>query len=104
MAEYDIEDVINILKNLEKNPYSIKHINHLITRSRDRFINLNLIYNKLIQEKPVAIEKDANSSSRFLLVYEFEKFRDLAIVIDILDKNEILILTVIDKSIKRRKH
>lgn len=50
MADYDIEDVINILKNLEKNPYSIKHINHLITRSRDRFINLNLIYNKLIQE------------------------------------------------------
>ena len=39
MADYDIEDVINILKNLEKNPYSIKHINHLITRSRDRFIN-----------------------------------------------------------------
>ena len=104
MVEYDIEDVIAILKNLKNNPYSIKHVDHFITRSRDRFINLNLIYKKLNQEKPVAIEKEANSSSRFLLIYEFEKFRDLAIVIDILNENEILILTVIDKSIKRRKH
>ena len=52
----------------------------------------------------MAIEKDANSSSRFLLIYEYTKFRDLAIGIDILNENEIIILTVIDKSIERRKH
>lgn len=102
--DYDIEDAFKVLKNLKNNPYGIKDSPHSIIKSRDRFVNLDLIYRKLSQEKPVAIEKEANSSSRFLLIFEYTKFRDLAIAIDILNESEIMILTVIDKSIERRKH
>ena len=63
-----------------------------------------MVYRKLCHEKPVGIEKDENSSSRFLLVYKYTKFRDLAIAIDILNEDEIIILSVIDKSIERRRH
>ncbi len=52
----------------------------------------------------MGIEKEKNSSSRFLLLYEYNEKKDLAIGIDILDENEIKILTVIDKSTNRRKH
>ena len=70
----------------------------------DRFINLDLIYKKVSQEKPVAIIKDANESSRFLLIYGYDGRRDLSVGIDILDEDEIMLLTVIDTSIERRKH
>lgn len=53
---------------------------------------------------PVGIEKEAFSSSKFLLIYEYTKFKDLTIAIDILNEDEIIILTVIDKSVERRKH
>ena len=102
--DYDIEDALVVLKNLKNNPYGIKDSHHSVIRSRDRSVNLELIYKKINGEKPVGIEKEANASSRFLLIYEYTKFRDLAIGIDILDKDEIRILTVIDKSIGRRKH
>lgn len=102
--DYDIEDVLIVLKNLKYNPYGIKNTYHSIIRARDRAVDLNLVYDKLCQEKPVAIEKEAGSSTRFLLTYEYTKFRDLAIGIDILDESEIVIITVIDKSIERRKH
>lgn len=42
--DYDIEDAFNVLKNLKNNPYGIKDSSHSIMRSRDRFVNLDLIY------------------------------------------------------------
>ena len=101
---YDIEDALDVLKNIKNNPYGIKDTYHAVIRSRDRSVNLELVHEKLYLEKPVVIEKEANCSSRFLLIYEYTKSRDLAIGIDILNENEIVILTVIDKSIERRRH
>ena len=92
------------MRNIKNNPYGIKNTKHSIIRTRDRFVNLDLVYKKILQEKPAGIEKDANSSSRFLLLYPYSKFKDLSIAIDILNENEIIILTVVDKSIGRRKH
>ena len=42
--DYDIEDALNVLKNLKDNPYGIKDSPHSIIRSRDRFVDLDLIY------------------------------------------------------------
>ena len=95
---------MEVLENLKTNPYGIKDTYHSISRSKDRSINLELIYEKLCLEKPVAIEKEENASSRFLVTYKYTKSKDLAIGIDILKENEIQILTVIDKSVNRSKH
>ena len=43
-------------------------------------------------------------SSKFLLLYSYKKYRDLCIVIDILNENEIEVITIIEKSNERRKH
>ena len=101
--EYSEEDIPRILEKVRKNPYGIKQTNHLIIRSRDRFINLELIYKKIITEQPVIIEKTNNQTNKFLLVYNYTKLKDLCIAIYILNENEILLITVIDKSAERRK-
>lgn len=102
--DYGIDDALNVIKNIRNNPYGIKTTYHCIIRTRDRFVNLDLVYNKLCQEIPVGIEKEAMSSNRFLLIYCYTQYRDLAVAIEILNDNEINILSVIDKSINRRKH
>ena len=102
--DYELKDALEVLENLKTNPYGIKDTHHSINRSKDRSINLELIYKKLYLEKPVAIEKEENTSSRFLVTYTYTKSKDLAIGIDILKENELQIITVIDKSVNRRKH
>ncbi|WP_298501188.1 hypothetical protein [uncultured Methanobrevibacter sp.] len=87
--DYDIDDALNVLYNIKNNPYGIKNTNHSIFRTRDRSINQDLIFKKINEDKPVGIEKDASSSSRFLLIYEYTKFRDLAIAIDILNEIQL---------------
>ena len=49
--DYDIEDALNVLKNLKNNPYGIKDSHHSIIRTRDRSVNLELIYSKINGEK-----------------------------------------------------
>jgi hypothetical protein len=95
---------LEILENIKNNPYGIKDSYHSIERSRDRSINLDTIYEKISDELPVGIEKEKNSSSTFLIIYEYNDLKDLAIGIDILNDDEIKILTVIYKSANRRKH
>ena len=101
--EYSEEDIPRILEKVRKNPYGIKQTDHLIIRSRDRFINLDLIYKKIITEAPIIIEKTIKQSNKFLLIYKYTKLKDLCIAIYILNENEILLITVIDKSAERRK-
>ena len=88
--EYTKDDVPNILQNVKNNPYGIKDTDHLIVRSRDRFVNLDLIYKKILTEKPILIEKTTKDSNKFLLIYKYTKLKDLCIVIYILNEDEIL--------------
>lgn len=101
--DYSVKDALNVLENLKNNPYGIKTTDHLIIRCKDRFVNLDTLYGKLSEEKPVGIEKEMNASSRFLL-YKYSDVKDLGIAIDILNEDEILIASVIDKSVNRRRH
>ena len=41
---------------------------------------------------------------KFELLYEYSKFSDLSIVINILDEEDIEVVTVIEKESSRRKH
>ena len=44
--DYELKDALEVLENLKTNPYGIKDIYHSINRSKDRSINLELIYKK----------------------------------------------------------
>lgn len=53
---------------------------------------------------PVGIQKTHKFSDRFELIYEYSKFEDLYIVIDIIGNDDIKIITAILKNVNRREH
>lgn len=65
-------------------------------------IDVNYITESLCLRIPVGIEKTHNNSSKFSLLYEYTELIDLCI--DIIDEEEIEVITVIEKSTSRRKH
>lgn len=93
-----------VLDNLKNNPYAIKDRSHVFDRASERGIDVNKVTESLCSLMPVGIEKIHNHSSKFQLLYEYTKFRDLCVVIDILNEEEIEIITIIEKSNNGRKH
>ncbi|MEE0935174.1 MAG: DUF4258 domain-containing protein [Methanobrevibacter sp.] len=102
--EYYVEDTIDVLKNIKTNPYGIKDSYHALERANKRSIDLNKVNNCLYNGLLVGIEKSYNENSIFQLLYIHTKNDDLAIVINILNKEEIEIITLIEKNIQKRKH
>ncbi|WP_409200472.1 hypothetical protein [Methanobrevibacter sp. DSM 116169] len=104
MVDYSISDVFKVLICLKKNLYGIKFIKHAENRIKKRKINQEIIFNILLKNKPVGIQKTHNESSKFELIYEYTKSHDLYIIINIENNDEIKIISVIDKKISRRDH
>lgn len=102
--DYFVEDAVETLKNIKSNPYGIKDTYHALKRAQKRNIDLNLVNNKLCQESLVGIEKSLNETSIFQLLYEYSRFEDLCIVINILNEEEIELITLIKKNINKRRH
>ena len=95
---------MQILNNLKNNPYGIRHSNHFLKRARYRDVDINVVNEKLLSEIPVGIQKTLEYGNRFELIFEFTKYEDLYIVVDIINSNEITVITVIPKNNQRRKH
>ena len=102
--DYFVEDAVNVIQNLRNNPYGIKDGDHSIYRAKHREIDLNLINENLCQGKLVGIEKSLNESSVFMLLYSYNHYEDLGIVINILDEDEIFIITVYKRNNDKREH
>ena len=76
----------------------------LFKRIRYRGADLNLVSIKLLSEVPVGIQKTLGYDNRFELIFEYMQYGDLYIVVDIINSNEVAIITVIPKDKHRRKH
>ncbi|WP_462316371.1 hypothetical protein [Methanobrevibacter sp.] len=102
--EYYVEDTINTLKNVKNNPYGIKNGHHALDRAQKRSIDLNIVNTNICRGLLVGIEKSLNETSIFQLLYEFTEKEDLCIVINILNEEEIEIITLIKKDVNKRRH
>ena len=102
--EYNIENLRTTLINIRENPYGIKDNTHVFDRASERGIDVNYVTNALCTLVPVGIEKTHNHSSKFQLLYDYKKHRDLCIFIDILNETEIELITIIEKSNESRKN
>ena len=99
-----VEDTIATLENVKNNSYGIKDKYRALQRAQKRSIDLNTVNTKICNEKLVGIEKSLNETSIFQLLYEYDKKEDLCIVINILNEEEIDIITLIKKNANRRRH
>lgn len=102
--DYYVDDGVEILKHIKINPYGIKDTSHEMNRANLRDVNLNDINSYIYQGMLVGIEKSLNENNIFQLLYEHSETHDLAIVINILNEEEIMIITIIEKRINRRQH
>ena len=99
--DYYVKDVIDVLDNVNRNPYGIKDSFHEVNRAKLRDINLNDVNNYIGHGSLVGIEKSLNENSIFQLLYEHTETHDLAIVINILSEEEIVIISIIGKKLIR---
>ncbi len=102
--EYYVEDAIDTLKNVKNNPYGIKDRHHALIRAQKRSIDLNIVNINLCTGLLVGIEKSLNETSIFQLLYEYTSKEDLCIVINILNEEEIDVITLIKKDVNKRRH
>ena len=102
--DYYVEEAIDILKNVRDNPYGIKDTYHALYRARKRSIDLNDVTRSLNEGLLVGVEKSLNETSIFQLLYEYNTKEDLCIVMNILNKKEIELITLIKKDTNRRRH
>lgn len=104
ILNYYVEDAINALKKCKCQSYGIKDTYHALSRAQKRNIDLNIVTNNLCNGQLVGIEKSLNETSIFQLLYEYRRYNDLCIVINILNDEEIEIITLIEKDVNRRRH
>lgn len=102
--DYDINYLMEVLNRIQNNPYGIRHTGHYLKRATYRDVDLNVVSKKLLSEVPVGIQKTLGYGNRFELIFEYTKYEDLYIVVDIITSNEVSIITVIPKDNQRRKH
>lgn len=102
--DYYVNDAIDVLDNVKRNPYGIKDSFHEVDRANLRDIDLNDVNSYIGQGRLVGIEKSLNENSIFQLLYEHSETHDLAIVMNILNDEEIIIISIIWKKINKRDH
>lgn len=69
MFDYILEEVLDLLDNLDET--QIKESRHFIESNVDRFADIGLIYDLLLNEKPVQIGK--TKTGTYKVVYEHPK-------------------------------
>ena len=102
--DYDINYLMETLNKIKNNPYVIRDTDHYLRRSAYRDVDLNHIDEKLLSEIPVGIQKTLGYNNRFELIFEYTEYDDLYIVLDIINSDEVAIITAIPKDNQRRKH
>ncbi|UXM85430.1 hypothetical protein [Methanococcus aeolicus] len=101
ITDYSIEDVINILKDIDKN--NLVKTEHFISQHNERVPELDIIDDFILKKEFSGILKQ--DVAKFKLYYEIDEKYDLIILIDIKSTNpevKINLITCIKQSSKRR--
>lgn len=102
----DIDDVLKCLSKINKSDLlSTKHFEiRFNQRKNDLVPDVNVIYSKILTEKPVSIAKQ--NDTKFKLLYNLNDDNDLAIIISSSTHNPKsfnLVTHFIEKSYKRKR-
>lgn len=92
------------MKNIRDNPYGIKDKPHAYKRARQRSVDLNLVDEYLCNGSIVGIEKSLNETGIFKVLYKHTKKMICASSLILLNEEEIDIITLIEKSVGKRRH
>ncbi|MDO8869637.1 MAG: hypothetical protein Q7V10_02690 [Methanobacteriaceae archaeon] len=107
IRDFDLDQAWVIIKNLSIENIDedkIRESRHVIDSFSLRSYNIDrdLIYDSLINKKPVLIGKTGYNSFKVLYEHPTKKSEDIYIIISIDERENILIITTYTNSIKRR--
>ncbi len=100
--DYTLEEVLELLNNIDES--QIKESRHFIESNIDRFADIGLIYNLLLNKKPVQIGKTKTGTYKVVYEHPKQKSKDIYIylIIMIINSQEITLKTIYPANSSRR--
>ena len=100
MFDYTLDEVLNLLENLDES--QIKESRHFIESNVDRFHDINLIYDLLLNESPVQVGKTGTGTYKIVYEHPEQKSKDIYLIIMIINSQEITLKTIYPAKRSRR--
>lgn len=100
MFDYTLEEVLDLLDNLDES--QIKESRHFIESNVDRFEDIGLIYDLLLNNKPVQIGKTKTGTYKVVYEHPRQKSKDIYLIIMIINSQEITLKTIYPANSSRR--
>ncbi len=100
MYDYSLDEVLDLLNNIDES--QIKESRHFIESNVDRFEDIILIYDLLLNEKPVQIGKTKTGTYKVVYEHPRQKSKDIYLIIMIINSQEITLKTIYPANSSRR--
>ena len=90
--DYNLDEVLELLENLDES--QIKESRHFNESNVTRFQDIGLIYDLLLNEKPVQLGKTKTGTYKVVYEHPKQKSKDIYLIIMIINRQEITLKTI----------
>ena len=98
--DYDLDEVLELLENLDE--FQIKESRHFRESNVDRFKDIGLICELLLNASPVQIGKTKTGTYKVVYEHPEQKSKDIYLIIMIINRQEITLKTIYPANRSRR--
>ena len=98
--DYELDELLELLDDLDES--QIKESRHFIESNCTRFDDIGLIYDLLLNQKPVQIGKTKTGTYKIVYEHPKQKSKDIYLIIMIINSQEITLKTIYLANSSRR--
>lgn len=98
--DYTLEELLELLDSLDES--QIKESRHFIESNIDRNEDIGMIYELLLNEKPVQVGKTKTGTYKLVYEHPKQKSKDIYLIIMIINRQEITLKTIYPANSSRR--
>lgn len=98
--DYTLDELLVLLENLDES--QIKESRHFIESNIDRNKDLGMIYDLLLNKKPVQVGKTKIGTYKIVYEHPKQKSKDIYLIIMIINRQEITLKTIYPANSSRR--
>ena len=98
--DYTLDELLELLNNLDES--QIKESRHFIESNIDRNEDIWMVYDLLLNTKPVQIGKTKTGTYKIVYEHPKQKSKDIYLIIMIINRQEITLKTVYPANSSRR--
>lgn len=98
--DYTLEELLLFLKDLDES--QIKESRHFIESNITRNEDIGMIYDLLLNKKPVQVGKTKTGTYKVVFEHPYRKSKDIYLIIMIINRQEITLKTIYTANSSRR--